>query len=174
MNKYQKAIEVIDTVLHLMCGEEREDGYKPTMEEMSNSMNLLKDLANKADAFNEFKCSNHEHELEEYRHTQTIEEYQESKVYKYCADLPLEDVLQAVTNIYEDRFMCASKDLEMNKKMLKEWLDSDIDEPKEPWNREYIKIVNSIYEFKRRKDLYDNFLDSVQWIKNHYEVVKRR
>lgn len=26
MNKYQKAIEVIDTLLHLMCGEEREDG----------------------------------------------------------------------------------------------------------------------------------------------------
>lgn len=51
MNKYKEAIEVIDTLLHLMCGEEREDGYKPTMEEMSNSMDLLKDLANKADAF---------------------------------------------------------------------------------------------------------------------------
>lgn len=51
MNKYQKAIEVIDTLLHLMCGEEREDGYKPTMEEMSNSMDLLKELANKADSF---------------------------------------------------------------------------------------------------------------------------
>lgn len=51
MNKYQKAIEVIDTLLHLMCGEEREDGYKPTMEEMSNSMDLLKDLANRADSF---------------------------------------------------------------------------------------------------------------------------
>lgn len=51
MNKYQKAIEVIDTLFHLMCGEEREDGYKPTMEEMSNSMDLLKDLANKADSF---------------------------------------------------------------------------------------------------------------------------
>lgn len=38
MNKYQKAIEVIDTLLHLMCGEEREDGYKPTTEEMSKSM----------------------------------------------------------------------------------------------------------------------------------------
>lgn len=51
MNKYQKAIEVIDTLLHLICGEEREDGYKPTMEEMSNSMDLLKDLVNKADSF---------------------------------------------------------------------------------------------------------------------------
>lgn len=51
MNKYQKAIEVIDVLLHLMCGEEREDGYKPTMEEMSNSMDLLTDLANKADSF---------------------------------------------------------------------------------------------------------------------------
>ena len=47
MNKYQKAIEVIDTLLHLMCGEEREDGYKPTMEEMSKSMDLLKELVNK-------------------------------------------------------------------------------------------------------------------------------
>ena len=47
MNKYQKAIEVIDTLLHLMCGEEREDGYKPTMEEMSNSMDLLKELVDK-------------------------------------------------------------------------------------------------------------------------------
>lgn len=51
MNKYQKAIEVIDTLLHLMCGEEREDGYEPTMEEMSNSMDLLKNLANKAESF---------------------------------------------------------------------------------------------------------------------------
>lgn len=51
MNKYQKAIEVIDTLLHLMCCEEREDGYKPTMEEMSNSMDLLKELVDKADSF---------------------------------------------------------------------------------------------------------------------------
>lgn len=51
MNKYQKAIEVVDTLLHLMCGEEREDGYKPTMEEMSNSMDLLKELVDKADSF---------------------------------------------------------------------------------------------------------------------------
>lgn len=51
MNKYQKAIEVVDTLLHLMCGEEREDEYKPTMEEMYKSMDLLKDLANKADSF---------------------------------------------------------------------------------------------------------------------------
>ena len=47
MNKYQKAIEVIDTLLHLMCGEEREDGYKPTMEEMSKSMYLLQELVDK-------------------------------------------------------------------------------------------------------------------------------
>lgn len=50
MNKYKKAIKVVDTLLHLMCGEEREDGYKPTMEEMSKSMDLLTDLANKADS----------------------------------------------------------------------------------------------------------------------------
>ena len=47
MNEYQKAIEVIDTLLHLMCGEEREDGYEPTMEEMSNSMDLLQELVDK-------------------------------------------------------------------------------------------------------------------------------
>lgn len=51
MNKYQKAIEVVDTLLHLMCGEEREDGYKPTMEEMSNSMDCLKELIDKAESF---------------------------------------------------------------------------------------------------------------------------
>ena len=51
MNKYKNAIKVVDTLLHLMCGEERADGYKPTMEEMSKSMDLLTDLANKADSF---------------------------------------------------------------------------------------------------------------------------
>lgn len=51
MNKYKKAIKVVDTLLHLMCGEERADGYKPTVEEMSKSMDLLTDLANKADSF---------------------------------------------------------------------------------------------------------------------------
>lgn len=51
MNKYKEAIKVVDTVLHHMCGEEREDGYLPTMEEMSKSMDLLTDLANKADSF---------------------------------------------------------------------------------------------------------------------------
>lgn len=51
MNKYKEAIKVVDTVLHHMCGEEREDGYLPTMEEMFNSMDLLTDLANKADSF---------------------------------------------------------------------------------------------------------------------------
>ena len=50
MNKYKEAIEVVDTLLHLMCGEEREDGYKPTMEEMSNSMDLLKELVDKANS----------------------------------------------------------------------------------------------------------------------------
>lgn len=47
MNKYKNAIEAVDTLLHLMCGEEREDGYKPTMEEMSNSMDWLKELVDK-------------------------------------------------------------------------------------------------------------------------------
>ena len=47
MNKYKNSIEVVDTLLHLMCGEEREDGYKPTMEEMSKSMDLLKELVDK-------------------------------------------------------------------------------------------------------------------------------
>ena len=51
MNKYQKAIEVIDTSLHLMFGIEREDWYEPTVREMADSMDLLKDLANKAESF---------------------------------------------------------------------------------------------------------------------------
>lgn len=51
MNKYQEAIKIIDVSFRLVCGEEREDGYEPTTEEFLNSMNLLKDLANKADSF---------------------------------------------------------------------------------------------------------------------------
>ena len=51
MNKYQEAIEVIDTLLHLMSGEDREDGYKTTMEAMSNSMHLLKEFVDKEDSF---------------------------------------------------------------------------------------------------------------------------
>lgn len=47
MNKYQQAYDVIDTVLHLMCGEEREDGYRPTQEDMSRAMSDLKELAEK-------------------------------------------------------------------------------------------------------------------------------
>lgn len=163
MNKYKEAIKVVDTVLHHMCGEEREDGYLPTMEEMSNSMDLLKDLANKADAFNELKYSNHRFTLEEYR---------ESRIGKECANRPLEDILYAVTSIYEDEFMYASKDLERVKNNLKEWLDADV--PEERWNEEYRKMAMSIYEFKRRQDLFEYFLGSIEWIKNQYEVVKRR
>lgn len=51
MNKYQEAIKIIDVSFHLVCGEEREDGYEPTTEEFLKSMNLLKDLANKAESF---------------------------------------------------------------------------------------------------------------------------
>lgn len=49
MNKYQRAYNVIDTVLHLMCGEEREDGYIPTQEEMSKAMADLKELVEKGE-----------------------------------------------------------------------------------------------------------------------------
>lgn len=31
MNKYEEAFNVIETILHLMCGEEREDNYKPSL-----------------------------------------------------------------------------------------------------------------------------------------------
>lgn len=165
MNKYKEAIKVVDTVLHHMCGEEREDGYLPTMEEMSNSMDLLTDLANKADAFNELKYSNHRFTLEEYR---------ESRIGKECANRLLEDILYAVTSMYENRFMYASKDLERVKNNLKEWLDLVTDESKEHWNREFKAMTMSIYEFKREKDLYDDFLKEIEWIKNQYEVVKRR
>jgi hypothetical protein len=44
MSKYWKAYDVVDTLLHLMSGEEREDGYKPTQEEMSKAMADLKEL----------------------------------------------------------------------------------------------------------------------------------
>lgn len=42
MNKYEKAYEVIETILHLMCGEEREDGYKPSQSEMIEAMNIFR------------------------------------------------------------------------------------------------------------------------------------
>ena len=41
-----EAYEVIDTLIHLMCGETREDGYEPTMDETINSMRILKQLIN--------------------------------------------------------------------------------------------------------------------------------
>ena len=49
INKYKQAYNVIDTVLHLMCGEEREDGYEPTQEEMSKAMADLKELVEEAE-----------------------------------------------------------------------------------------------------------------------------
>ena len=48
MNKHQKAFDIIDTILHLMCGEKREDGYEPSHDEMSRAMNDFKELVDKA------------------------------------------------------------------------------------------------------------------------------
>ena len=48
MNNYQEAFDVIDTILHLMCGEKREDGYEPTMEEMTKAMSDFQELVDKA------------------------------------------------------------------------------------------------------------------------------
>lgn len=42
-----EAYEVIDTLIHLMCGETREDSYEPTMDETINSMRILKQLIDK-------------------------------------------------------------------------------------------------------------------------------
>lgn len=39
-----KAYEIIDTLLHLMCGEERVDGYEPTHDEMVKSMEVFNSL----------------------------------------------------------------------------------------------------------------------------------
>lgn len=44
MNKYEEAFNVIETILHLMCGEEREDNYKPSHDEMVNSMEDFMEL----------------------------------------------------------------------------------------------------------------------------------
>lgn len=48
MNRYEKAYDVIDTILHLMCGEKGEDGYEPTHDEMVKAMDDLKKLVGKA------------------------------------------------------------------------------------------------------------------------------
>lgn len=42
--EYLNAYEIIDTLLHLMCGEERADGYEPSMEEMVKSMEAFNSL----------------------------------------------------------------------------------------------------------------------------------
>jgi len=42
--KYSVALDTIDTLIHLICGQEREDGYEPTMQEVSESVKTLKDL----------------------------------------------------------------------------------------------------------------------------------
>ena len=51
MNKYVKAYEVIDTIMHLICGEKRSDGYEPTQDEMVEAMNTFKELVDKATNF---------------------------------------------------------------------------------------------------------------------------
>ena len=43
MNKYQRAFGIIDTILQLMRGIERKDGYRPTQDEMKESMIILKE-----------------------------------------------------------------------------------------------------------------------------------
>ena len=48
MNKYKKAYDVIDTILHLMYGEKRENGYEPTHDEMVEAMDDLKKLVGRA------------------------------------------------------------------------------------------------------------------------------
>lgn len=58
MNKYEKAFDVIDTILHLMCGEEREDGYKPSHDEMVNSMENFKELVERATPKRPFDIKN--------------------------------------------------------------------------------------------------------------------
>lgn len=159
MNEYQEALNRIEEVY---CNLDNSMG---AMNKFKEDINLLMDLAYKADVFNEVK---HPHRW------LTLEEYKESRIGKECANRPLEDILYAVTSMYEDRFIYASKDLERVKNNLKEWLDLDTDESKEHWNREFKAMTMSIYEFKRKKDLYDDFLKEIEWIKNQYEVVKRR
>lgn len=48
MNKYYRAYNVFNTVLNLMYGEEREDGYKLTQKEMIEAMDVFKELVEKS------------------------------------------------------------------------------------------------------------------------------
>lgn len=68
MNKYEEAFDVIETILHLMCGEEREDGYKPSQDEMSNSMEDFKELVKKQTPKKILEVSKEEYELSGYKH----------------------------------------------------------------------------------------------------------
>lgn len=104
MNEYQKAIEVVDTLLHLMCGEEREDGYKPTMEEMSNSMNLLKDLANKADSKHEEITASEMFEKQEYTRKLDSKKLIYTKALKgtyHCFEITF-DLTEKEVELYDD------------------------------------------------------------------------
>lgn len=104
MNKYQQAIEVVDTLLHLMCGEEREDGYEPTMEEMSNSMNLLKDLANKADSKHEEITASEMFEKLEYTRKLDSKKLIYTKALKgtyHCFEITF-DLTEKEVELYDD------------------------------------------------------------------------
>lgn len=68
MNKYEEAFDVIETILHLMCGEEREDGYKPSQDEMSNSMEDFKELVKKETPKKILEVSKEEYALSGYKH----------------------------------------------------------------------------------------------------------
>lgn len=68
MNKYEEAFNVIETILHLMCGEEREDGYKPSHDEMVNSMEDFKELVKKETPNKILEVSKEEYELSGYKH----------------------------------------------------------------------------------------------------------
>lgn len=85
MNKYEKAFDVIDTILHLMCGEEREDDYKPSHDEMVNSMENFKELVERATPMQpEF---NHDEDTYECPCCgKTYETYYDGYLKKFCSD----------------------------------------------------------------------------------------
>lgn len=116
MNKYQEAIKIIDVSFRLVCGEEREDGYEPTTEEFLNSMNLLKDLANKADSKHEEMTAGEMFEKLGYIRNLDSKKLIYTKALKgtfHCFEITF-DLTEKVVELYDDH-----EDYTINNALLK-------------------------------------------------------
>lgn len=100
MNKYQSAYYVIDTVLHLMCGEEREDGYRPTQDELIKAMEDIKDLVDKTNVMINREETILQY-LEEYKNEVAMEFDCDTEEYFYGQYVAIKQIIERVKEIIE-------------------------------------------------------------------------